>query len=104
LGGGSEACEQTLNEIIFAFEWMLHFDEYKDRTQQGNFCEKWNIKNPYEKKLENKTIHYVYEMQDGCTCIAHEPDLDEKEPKKYRFTRRTVGYHNVRFVLEIKNN
>jgi hypothetical protein len=101
LGGGSEAWEQTLNEIIFAFEWMLHFDEYKDRTQQDKFCKKWNIKNPYEKNLENKTIHYVYEMQDG-TCIAHEPDLDEKEPEKYRYKRRTVGYHNVNAVIEIQ--
>jgi len=81
---------------------MLHFDEYKDRTQQGNFCKKWNIKNPYEKNLENKTIHYVYDMQDGSTCIAHEPDLDVKEPEKYRYKRRTVGYHNVNTVIEIQ--
>jgi hypothetical protein len=102
LGGGSEAWEEALNEIIFAFEWMLHFDEYKNRIQKDNFCKKWNIKNPYEKNLENKTIHYVYDMQDGGSCISDESDLDEKEPEKYRFTRRTVGYHNVNTVIEMQ--
>lgn len=101
LGGGNEAWEQTLNEIIFAFEWMLYFDEYKTESQCDDFCKKWNIKNPYAKTLENKSIDYVYEMSDG-TCFSHEPDLDGKEPEKYRFARRTVSYHNVKTVFELQ--
>ena len=56
IGGGGEEWERRLQEMLFAFEWLLYFDDYKSDTHRSNFCKRWNIKNPYEKNLENKTI------------------------------------------------
>jgi len=104
LGGGSEAWEKTLQEILFAFEWKLHFKDYSTESQRDNFCKKWNIKNPFTKNLENKFIHYKYKClePDLAFCISDKPDLDKKEPEKYSYTGRVVSYYNVKVHHEIQ--
>ena len=104
LGGGDEAWEQTLQEILFAFEWKLYFENYSTESQRDNFCKKWNLKNPFTKNLENKSIQYKYECLEPnlAFCISDAPDLDKKEPEKYSYTGRIVSYHNVKANIEIQ--
>ena len=103
LGGGPEAWEKVLQEMVFAFEWKLNYENYKDEKQRDEFCKKWNIKNPYEKNIENKSIHYEYKcLERGlASCISDETDLDVKEPEKYIYLRRVVRYHNIKSDVEI---
>jgi len=101
LGGGPEAWEKILQEMIFAFEWKLDYENYKE--QRDKFCKKWNIKNPYEKKIENKSIHYEYKcLEPGlASCTSDEADLDVKEPEKYKYLRRAVRYYNSKSDIEM---
>jgi hypothetical protein len=103
LGGGPEAWEKILQEMVFAFEWKLNYQNYKDEEQRDKFCKKWNIKNPYEKNIENKSIHYEYKcLERGlASCISDEMDIDVKEPEKYIYLRRVVRYYNSKYAIEI---
>jgi hypothetical protein len=103
LGGGAEAWEEILQEIIFAFEWIIYYENYRNEKQRDKFCKKWNIKNPHEKRIENKKVDYVYKsLEPGFAgCISDDPELDKKEPEKYRFLRRNVHYYNVKYDTEV---
>ena len=89
--------------MIFAFEWKLDYENYKDEEQRDKFCKKWNMKNPYEKNIENKSIHYEYKcLERGLAfCTSDETDLDVKEPEKYIYLRREVRYYNSKSDIEI---
>jgi len=89
--------------MIFAFEWKLDYDNYRDKGQIDKFCKKWNMKNPYDKKVENKSIHYEYKcLEPGlASCMSDEMDIDEKEPEKYKYLRRVVRYYNSKYDREI---
>ena len=103
LGGGPDAWEKILQEMVFAFEWKLNYQNYKDDEQRDKFCKKWNMNNPYDKKVENKSIHYEYKcLKPGlASCISDEMDIDEKEPEKYKYLRRVVRYYNSKHDREI---
>lgn len=51
-GGGMEAWNKILDEIIFACEYTLH-DEYDKKYKF--FYEKWNLEDPHEVKEENRS-------------------------------------------------
>jgi hypothetical protein len=101
LGGGPEAWEKILQEMIFAFEWKLH---YQDKFQVDEFCKKWNVKNPHEKCIENKSIHYEYKCLEPnlAFSMSDEMDLDVKEPEKYQYKRRVVQYYNTKLEREME--
>ncbi|GHV76571.1 hypothetical protein AGMMS49942_13920 [Spirochaetia bacterium] len=103
LGGGMDAWNNVLQEILFAFEWKIEYDDYRDEKRRDAFCKKWGLKNPHTKCLENKSIDYIYDClePDLATCMSDEPDLDTKEPLKYRFLRRRVTYYNVKYEHEV---
>ncbi|MDR1007433.1 MAG: hypothetical protein LBL65_02560 [Campylobacteraceae bacterium] len=103
LGGGADAWDEILQEMIFAFEWKIYYENYNDEKQRDKFCKKWGIKNPYEKNLENKRINYVYNnLESGfAECISDDSELDKKGSEKYLFLRRYVYYHDVKYDTEI---
>jgi hypothetical protein len=103
IGGGKEAWEKVLQEMIFAFEWRLMYSDKED-TQMSAFCKKLNIKNPHEKSLENKTVSYNYECKEPpfSSLRTSEMDLDIKEPEKYVFNGRVVRYYDVKLEIEIE--
>ena len=82
----------------------MHFENYNTKSQRDNFCEKWNLKNPFTKNLENKSIRYKYKclQPDLAFCFSDEPDLDKKEPEKYSYLNRIVSYYNVKANIEIQ--
>jgi hypothetical protein len=103
LGGGEEAWNRILQEILFAFEWKLEYDNWKSAECRDAFCEKWGLRNPHEKSLENKRVDYVYDcLEPGLAeCISEDPNLDQKEPEKYRYKKRQVHYYDAYYDAEV---
>ncbi|MDR0909058.1 MAG: hypothetical protein LBM77_04765 [Spirochaetaceae bacterium] len=102
-GGGPEAWEKTLQEMLFWFEWKLHYEDYKTDKQRDDFCKKWGLKNPHAHVPENKSVNYYYKSSEpGIACMmCDESDRDKKEPDKYTFLCREVHYFNVRYESDV---
>ena len=60
-GGGPEAWEKVLDEIIFAFEWHLYCKDSIGTDKQAiKFFEKYGYKNPY---AETEDTHDIMEIE-----------------------------------------
>jgi hypothetical protein len=121
-GGGPEAWEKALDEIIFAFEWHLYCKDTIGTDKKGiKFFEKYGYKNPYAKTEENKSVSYVYRMSEkyineqieespelkkfgglSPECLSDEYDLHIKEPEKYTFIRESIRYSDTHYIMEIR--
>ncbi len=55
-GGGPEAWEKVLDEMIFACEYTLH-DEYDKKYKF--FYKKWSLEDPHAKKKENESKSFI---------------------------------------------
>ncbi|MDR2702169.1 MAG: hypothetical protein LBB72_07040 [Spirochaetaceae bacterium] len=120
-GGGPEAWEKVLDEIIFAFEWHLYCKDTIGTDKKGiKFFEKYGYKNPYAKTEENKSVSYVYRMSEkyineqvekspdlkefgglAPECLSDESDLHIKEPENYTFIKESIRYSDTRYIVEI---
>ncbi|MDR2081282.1 MAG: hypothetical protein LBP54_05290 [Campylobacteraceae bacterium] len=91
--------------MLYAFEWKIYYEDYKNIKQRDNFCKKWGMKNPHEKRLENKKVDYVYKMIDPyfVECISDDSEMDKKEPKRYQFLYRRIHYYNAKYDIHIIN-
>jgi len=121
-GGGPDAWEKVLDEIIFAFEWHLYCKDFLGTDKCAiKFFEKYGYKNPYAKTEENKSISYIYHMSEryineqvekspylkefgglAPECLSDECDLHIKEPEKYSFIRERIFYMDTRYIMEIE--
>jgi len=121
-GGGPEAWEKVLDEIIFAFEWHLHCKDSIGTDKRAiKFFEKYGYKNPYAETEENKSVSYIYHMSEkyineqnekspdlkeygglAPECLSDECDLHIKEPDKYSFVRERIYYMDTRYIVEIE--
>lgn len=86
LGGGKAVWEHYLDEMIFAFEYIVY---YENCRQKEKFLEKYKLKDPNEKILKNKRESYVYESKNGGTIISSTPLENEK------LIDKSVDYFNV---------
>lgn len=75
VGGGPEAWEATLDEMIFAFEYFLA-DE--DEKHYKKFVEKYGY-DWHEKKPENKVIHRWYKNPETGSSMMIGQDDDEPD-------------------------
>jgi hypothetical protein len=120
-GGGPEAWEKVLDEIIFAFEWHLYCKDSIGTDKHAiNFFEKYGYKNPYAETEENKSVSYIYRMSEkyinkqieelpglkefgglSPECLSGECDLHIKEPENYSFIRESIHYSDTRYIVEI---
>lgn len=66
-GGGSEAWEKCLDEMIFAFEFIIYYEHHNDKKRLA-FCEKYGLEDPYEnyKFIEE----YYNRVQNGLDLFA----------------------------------
>lgn len=97
LGGEQAAWLKVLDEIIFAFEFLNYY-EASDK-KRDKMLNKYGLKYPHEKTLENKKIHYVYrfgEGEDTHIMSSHLPP--DKKKEKYTYLGEDVSYYN--FDLE----
>jgi hypothetical protein len=101
-GGGMEAWNKILNEMLFWFEWRLNYKWGSEKEEEA-FCKKWGLKNPHAHIAENKQIDYVYkDLTPGmATMMSEESDCDVKEPDKYVFLGRRVMYYNVKYDCDV---
>lgn len=121
-GGGSEAWEKVIDEIIFAFEWYLYCKETIGTDKRAiKFFEKYGYKNPYAKTEENKRVSYIYRMSEKYIdeqikelpsleefggldpeCESDECDLHIKEPENYSLIGEDIYYCNLDCINEIE--
>jgi len=120
-GGGPEAWEKVLDEIIFAFEWHLYCKDSIGKDKSAiKFFEKYGYKNPYAETEENKSVSYVYNMSEkyineqcekspalkehgglAPRCMSHECDLHIKEPENYTLLGQDIHYCDTHYIMEI---
>ncbi len=121
-GGGPDAWEKTLDEIIFAFEYFLFGrDPFPENgPKANNFFKKYGYKNPFAKIPENKNIDYTYKMTPDYLAkeneksmakkfgglspyvLSGEPDLHIKEPENYILIKSREHYYDCKYHMEIE--
>jgi len=120
-GGGPEAWEKVLDEIIFAFEWHLFCkDSIGTDKRAKKFFEKYGYKNPYAETEENKSVFYIYHMSEkyineqvekdpdlkngglAPECLSGECDLHIKEPENYSLKGEHIHYCDTHYIMEIE--
>ena len=98
IGGGPEKWEEVQDEILFAFEYLLH-DEDEKRVK--DFYKRWGIKDPREEIEENLNHSYWYKSEDGHTIMTGEPiSKEEMKEKGYTFEKKDSMYYNVHLEHE----
>jgi hypothetical protein len=97
IGGGQEAWMKTIDEMIFAFEYLLNADSF-DKKQE-KFYKKYGYKDPYRKTDDNLTWGYNYKTKEGHSCFAGESDLEEK--KGYILIGKHKIYHDMDVLKEV---
>lgn len=94
-GGGFDAWIKALDEMIFAFDFLVYY-EYFDKERDA-MLKRHNLEYPHKKIPENRRIHYAYKRPDGSYMSSHLPP-DEAENKDNEFLGEEVSYYN--FDLE----
>lgn len=106
VGGENEAWEKTIDEMVFAFDFLAHYDGYSKRGERkrDEMLARYSLEYPHQKIPENRTVGYVYEYGRGDdTHTVHTDETPEeikKKGKKYRYLGESVSYYN--FDLERK--
>lgn len=95
VGGGPDAWEKVVDEILFAFEWFLVKDSLSYKKKRA-FYEKWDLENPEEEVEENLVFHYWYDLPDGHVMMTGEKlSPEEEKEKNARFSRKDSMYYNI---------
>lgn len=97
VGGGHEAWLKTIDEMIFAFEYLLYSDGFDKK--QKKFYEKYGYKDPYRETDDNLTWGYSYRTKNGNYCTSSESDLDEKN--EYTVIGKYKSYHDMDLLREV---
>lgn len=99
-GRGEEKRKEHLQEIIFAFDYILYSDEWGKK--RDNFYKRWNIEDPHAEIEANKSYSYVYENSEGHTIWCSTPP-DEMDDPDYIFKKRHKSYYNPEQDQMIRN-
>lgn len=93
-GGGMDAWLEVLDEMIFAFEYIVDYDSYYNRER---FLKKYNLRDPHEKISENKKVSYIYRHGDNLVSSDNPP---EKENRGYTYKGEAVTYYNIDLEIQ----
>lgn len=77
VGGGMDAWNGILEEMLFAFDFYTHADG-RNKKQEKKFYERWNLESPFEKKEENKHVSNLPFLNDGDRVFYHNFDLERE--------------------------
>jgi len=97
VGGGHEKWLKTIDEMIFAFEYLLYADGFDKK--QKEFYEKYGYKDPYRKTDDNLTWGYSYTTEKGYRCSSSDPNLEEE--KGYTMIGKYKSYHDMDLLREV---
>ncbi len=93
-GGGEKEWNRILNEMLFAFEYVIHDDSNK---KIPDFYEKWGLKDPREKIPENLASLKWYKNKDtGMGIISDGENITDE----WQFEKEDKFYHNAELERE----
>ena len=99
-GGEFDAWLKTLDEMIFAFDFITYYECFDKRRDK--MLKRYGLEYPHKKIPENRRVHYVYKYGEGddeCTMTSHLPP-DHPENKDRKYLGEDISYYN--FDLEQK--
>jgi len=96
IGGGHEKWLEIIDEMIFAFEYLLYTDSFDKKEKK--FYEKYGYKNPYRETDDNLTWGYNYKTKNGDHCSSGDSNLEEKG---YIMIGKHKSYHDMELLREI---
>jgi len=80
VGGGQDAWLKTLDEMIYAFEYLLYSDSFDKKQKQ--FFEKYGYLDPYRETDDNLSWGWNYKSSDGGRMSCGERLSEEEEKSK----------------------
>jgi hypothetical protein len=96
--GSMEEWNKILDEIILKLEFWIKFSE---NDGYELMCIEHGWDHPYAKKIEHKSVRYVFEAKDGSSIHTDDLDYDIKNPG-YAYSCRQVVYYNVKAYEELQ--
>lgn len=90
-GGGMKAWDKTLDEMIFAFNF-IKYHEYGGKKQAA-FFERYKIKDPTAETKANMHLNYVYKSKEDGHMMWSGERL--KNEKKYELVKTEPIYYNT---------
>lgn len=95
-GGGPDAWEKVLDEVLFAFDWFLSEEDVND-----DFYKRWELDNPHEEIEENLNISYWYSLPGGgALSTSEELSQEELDKRGATFKNTRKFYFNVKKHME----
>jgi hypothetical protein len=104
-GGGPEAWDKVLDEMIFALEYAVYESNGK-KKKEDYFYKKYYGKTPHDETEENKIVtrHYKKLDEEGnprSGTIMDSNDREEyKDTTKYKFLGEDVWYYDMKMTME----
>jgi len=94
VGGEMKAWLATIDEMIFAMEYII-VDDSCDEKKEAAFFKKWNMENPMAETKKNAKVQYQYEhIVDGKKFIVMTDEPPNKVSKDYKFLEKRVHHYN----------
>jgi hypothetical protein len=97
LGGEFDAWIKTLDEMIFAFDFLTHY-EASDKKRDA-MLKRYGLEYPHQRIPENRSIHYNYRSKEGNFMSSDRPPTDP-ENAEYTFLGESVSYYNFKLERE----
>ena len=100
LGGGPEAWEKDVNEMVFAFDFYTNY-EASDKKRDAMLA-RYGLIYPHQKIPENRRVHYAYRYgkEGDKHVMSSDRPPDDPENAEREFLGEDVSYYN--FDLEMQ--
>jgi hypothetical protein len=99
VGGEMDAWLSVIDEIIFAFEYVLYSDNF-DKSSKA-FYTRYGYKDPYRETEDNLSWGFSYVRIDGTHCMCGEQDLVNLDPKDIKYIRKSKTYVDYNLIRTI---
>ena len=96
LGGGFDAWLKTLDEMIFAFEFIAYY-EASDK-KRDKMLDKYELKYPHERIPENREVSYIYKSGPSKNVMMSDLPPDDSDNADREYLGESISYYN--FDLE----
>jgi len=93
-----EEWDKILDEIILKLDLWIRLSDGDDYEAM---CIEHGWEYPYAKKIENKSVEYVFRRKDGSCTLSGDLDYDIKNPD-YTYCSRQVSYSNNKASKELQ--
>lgn len=91
-GGGWKGWLKAIDEMIFAFEYILYMEVVESKKAVA-FLKKYHLPNIWAKTRANRHTSYYYRSKGGNFMSSGGP-VKKSEEKRYTFLGKNYHYHN----------